>query len=69
MAFDFEEDTAESEHPIPFGSQYFVRNLTRHLNQTGGMVKGAIVLEMLANHNTTKGIIMFYYGFLFYPLS
>ena len=55
VAFDFEEDTAESEHPIPFGSQYFVRNLTKHIKKTGGMVRGALVLEMLANHNTTKG--------------
>ncbi|XP_028399861.1 uncharacterized protein LOC114523199 [Dendronephthya gigantea] len=55
VAFDFEEDTAESEHPIPFGSQYFVQNLTEYLSQTGGTVKGAIILEMLANHNTSKG--------------
>ena len=60
MAFDFEEDTAESEYPIPFGSQYFVRNLTRFLNVTGGTVKGALVLEMLANHNTTKGASLFF---------
>ena len=57
VAFDFEEDTAEAEHPIPFGSQYFVRNLTKHIKKTGGMVRGALVLEMLANHNTTKGIL------------
>ncbi|CAB3996426.1 Hypothetical predicted protein [Paramuricea clavata] len=55
VAFDFEEDTAESEYPIPFGSEYFVRNLTQHLNRTGGTIKGALVLEMLANHNTTRG--------------
>lgn len=55
VAFDFEEDTAESEHPIPFGSQYFVQNLTEHLRWTGGTVKGALILEMLANHNETRG--------------
>lgn len=55
VAFDFEEDTAESEHPIPFGSQYFVQNLTEYLSQTGGTVQGAFILEMLANHNASKG--------------
>jgi hypothetical protein len=59
VAFDFEEDTAESEYPIPFGSQYFVRNLTQHLNRMGGTIKGALVLEMLANHNTTRGNCVF----------
>lgn len=55
VAFDFEEDTAESEHPIPFGSQWFVRNITKHLHRTGGTIKGAFILEMLANHNTSRG--------------
>ena len=55
VAFDFEEDTAESEHPIPFGSQWFVHNLTEYLRKTGGTVKGALVLEMLANHNKSRG--------------
>ena len=67
VAFDFEEDTAESEHPIPFGSQYFVRNLTHHVNHTGGTIRGALVLEMLANHNTTRGIRLFiiFFGLLY----
>ena len=56
VAFDFEEDVIVNKLPLPFGSRYFVRNLTKYLKTTGGTVEGALILEMVANHNTSKGL-------------
>ena len=55
VAFDFEEDTANSKFPIPSGSEHFVANLTKYLRKSGGTVKGALVLEMIANYNSSRG--------------
>ena len=35
------------------GSNYFVQNLTEHLNNTGSSFQGAIILEMVLNYNDT----------------
>ena len=35
------------------GSNYFVQNLTEHLNNTGSSFQGAIILETVLNYNDT----------------
>lgn len=56
VAFDFEEGVAECNYDVSCqGSKFFVQNLTSYLNMTGGTVEGALILEMLANHNSSKG--------------
>ena len=57
VAFDFEEYYKEC-NDIRCGSKKFVKNLTKHLQETNGTVNGAFVLETLLNHNTSKGIFI-----------
>lgn len=54
VAFDFEEYTSQC-NDITCGSRIFVRNLTKHLQHSGGTVNGALVLETILNHNSSAG--------------
>lgn len=61
VAFDFEEVVPECNimsWPLKFdcGSHSFVKNITSYLRKTGGTINGAIILETMINHNSSKSM-------------
>ncbi|XP_028407465.1 uncharacterized protein LOC114530078 [Dendronephthya gigantea] len=65
VAFDFEELTKECKIPWPIacGSKAYVKNISSYLNETGGTIGGAIILETMLNHNSSADSQIFPDGF------
>ena len=65
VAFDFEEATPDANvrswpYNFDFGSHAFVTNITSYLSKTGGTIGGAIILETMANHDSSPSMCKYF---------
>ena len=65
VAFDFEEATPGGNvtswpYNFDFGSNAFVTNITSYLNNTGGTISGAIILETMANYDSSPSMCKYF---------